>query len=292
MNINSKIDSFLDYLLIEKKYSINTINSYRNDLNIFREFMPDDLNKINSKKLREYLKYLKDLKLSEKSIAHNITVLRSFYKYLMIEKIVSVNPIALIELPKIKKTIPNVLSYEEINKLLDIKITDKYSARNKAMLELMYASGLRVSELINVKISDIDLENAIIRTIGKGDKERIIPLGDYAICAIKIYMDGYRESLLINGVNDYLFINNHGNKMTRVGFFKIIKKLAREKDIKTNFSPHTLRHSFATHLLDAGADLRSIQELLGHSDIKTTQIYTHVSREKIKQDYENFHPHG
>ena len=292
MNINSKIDSFLDYLLIEKKYSINTINSYRNDLNIFREFMPDDLNKINFKKLREYLKYLKDLKLSEKSIAHNITVLRSFYKYLMIEKIVSVNPIALIELPKIKKTIPNVLSYEEINKLLDIKITDKYSARNKAMLELMYASGLRVSELINVKISDIDLENAIIRTIGKGDKERIIPLGDYAICAIKIYMDGYRESLLINGVNDYLFINNHGNKMTRVGFFKIIKKLAREKDIKTNFSPHTLRHSFATHLLDAGADLRSIQELLGHSDIKTTQIYTHVSREKIKQDYENFHPHG
>ena len=209
MNINSKIDSFLDYLLIEKKYSINTINSYRNDLNIFREFMPDDLNKINFKKLREYLKYLKDLKLSEKSIAHNITVLRSFYKYLMIEKIVSVNPIALIELPKIKKTIPNVLSYEEINKLLDIKITDKYSARNKAMLELMYASGLRVSELINVKISDIDLENAIIRTIGKGDKERIIPLGDYAICAIKIYMDGYRESLLINGVNDYLFINNH-----------------------------------------------------------------------------------
>ena len=292
MNINSKIDSFLDYLLIEKKYSINTINSYRNDLNIFREFMPDDLNKINSKKLREYLKYLKDLKLSEKSIAHNITVLRSFYKYLMIEKIVSVNPVALIELPKIKKTIPNVLSYEEINKLLDIKITDKYSARNKAMLELMYASGLRVSELINVKISDIDLENAIIRTIGKGDKERIIPLGDYAICAIKIYMDGYRESLLINGVNDYLFINNHGNKMTRVGFFKIIKKLAREKDIKTNFSPHTLRHSFATHLLDAGADLRSIQELLGHSDIKTTQIYTHISREKIKQDYENFHPHG
>ena len=292
MNINSKIDSFLDYLLIEKKYSINTINSYRNDLNIFREFMPDDLNKINFKKLREYLKYLKDLKLSEKSIAHNITVLRSFYKYLMIEKIVSVNPIALIELPKIKKTIPNVLSYEEINKLLDIKITDKYSARNKAMLELMYASGLRVSELINVKISDIDLENAIIRTIGKGDKERIIPLGDYAICAIKIYMDGYRESLLINGVNDYLFINNHGNKMTRVGFFKIIKKLAREKDIKTNFSPHTLRHSFATHLLDAGADLRSIQELLGHSDIKTTQIYTHVSREKIRQDYENFHPHG
>ena len=292
MNINSKIDSFLDYLLIEKKYSINTINSYRNDLNIFREFMPDDLNKINFKKLREYLKYLKDLKLSEKSIAHNITVLRSFYKYLMIEKIVSVSPIALIDLAKITNSLRNVLSYEEINKLLDIKITDKYSARNKAMLELMYASGLRVSELINVKISDIDLENAIIRTIGKGDKERIIPLGDYAICAIKIYMDGYRESLLINGVNDYLFINNHGNKMTRVGFFKIIKKLAREKDIKTNFSPHTLRHSFATHLLDAGADLRSIQELLGHSDIKTTQIYTHISREKIKQDYENFHPHG
>ncbi len=290
--MNDKINNFLDYLLIEKKYSNNTIASYRNDLKIFSEYMPSDLNKINAKKLKDYLVHLKKLKLSEKSIAHNITVLRSFYKYLMIEKVVKENPIALIELPKIKKTIPSVLSYDEITTLLNIEVNDKYTARNKAMLELMYATGLRVSELVNVKLSDIDLINALIRTMGKGSKERIIPLGDYAITALNIYINLYRDSFLIKGRSEYLFINNHGEKMSRVGFFKIIKKLALEKGIKTKFSPHTLRHSFATHLLDAGADLRSIQELLGHSDIKTTQIYTHVSKQKIRQDYDQFHPHS
>ena len=292
MNVNDKINNFSDYLLIEKKYSNNTIASYRNDLKIFSEYMPSDLNKINAKKLKDYLVHLKKLKLSEKSIAHNITVLRSFYKYLMIEKVVKENPIALIELPKIKKTIPSVLSYDEITTLLNIEVNDKYTARNKAMLELMYATGLRVSELVNVKLSDIDLINALIRTMGKGSKERIIPLGDYAITALNIYINLYRDSFLIKGRSEYLFINNHGEKMSRVGFFKIIKKLALEKGIKTKFSPHTLRHSFATHLLDAGADLRSIQELLGHSDIKTTQIYTHVSKQKIRQDYDQFHPHS
>ena len=290
--MNDKINNFSDYLLIEKKYSNNTIASYRNDLKIFSEYMPSDLNKINAKKLKDYLVHLKKLKLSEKSIAHNITVLRSFYKYLMIEKVVKENPIALIELPKIKKTIPSVLSYDEITTLLNIEVNDKYTARNKAMLELMYATGLRVSELVNVKLSDIDLINALIRTMGKGSKERIIPLGDYAITALNIYINLYRDSFLIKGRSEYLFINNHGEKMSRVGFFKIIKKLALEKGIKTKFSPHTLRHSFATHLLDAGADLRSIQELLGHSDIKTTQIYTHVSKQKIRQDYDQFHPHS
>ena len=160
------------------------------------------------------------------------------------------------------------------------------------MLELMYATGLRVSELIEVKLSDIDFDNAIIRTMGKGSKERIIPVGDYALAALDIYINGYRDSFLIKGMTEYLFLNNHGVKMTRVGFFKIIKNLAFTLGIKVSFSPHTLRHSFATHLLDAGADLRSIQELLGHSDISTTQIYTHVSKEKIKKEYDNFHPHG
>lgn len=284
---------FLNYLLIEKKYSTNTIASYSHDLDIFSEFMKNKkLKQIETNDLKNYLAYLKSLNLSEKSIAHNITALRSFYKYLTIEKFVDKNPILLIDLPKIKKTLPSVLSYEEINKILDIKVTDKFTARNKAMLELMYASGLRVSELINVKMSDIDLDNAIIRTMGKGSKERIIPLGDYAIKAIEDYILGYRSSLLIKGPSEYLFLSNHGTEMTRVGFFKIVKKIAREKGIKTKFSPHTLRHSFATHLLDAGADLRSIQEMLGHADISTTQIYTHVSKDKIKNEYDSYHPHG
>ena len=160
------------------------------------------------------------------------------------------------------------------------------------MLELMYSSGLRVSELINVKIHDIDTSNCIIRIMGKGSKERIVPLGDYAIRYIELYLKEYREKLIKKELNDYLFLNNHGTKMTRQGFFKILKALAKEKNIKTEFSPHTLRHSFATHLLNGGADLRSIQEMLGHSDISTTQIYTHVSKEKLKENYNNFHPHA
>jgi len=197
-----------------------------------------------------------------------------------------------IEIPKIKKSLPKTLSFEEINKLLDIKLNDKYSYRNKAMLELMYSSGLRVSELVNVKIHDIDSESCIIRVMGKGSKERIVPLGDYAIKYIDIYLKEYRNKLIKKEYNDYLFLNNHGKKMTRQGFFKIIKNLAKQQKIKVEFSPHTLRHSFATHLLDGGADLRSIQEMLGHSDISTTQIYTHVSKELLKENYNNFHPHA
>lgn len=160
------------------------------------------------------------------------------------------------------------------------------------MLELMYATGLRVSELVNLKLHNIDFDMAIVRTFGKGNKERIVPIGDYALDSLKEYIINYRDGMFKKNINDYLFLNNHGNKLTRQGFFKIIKKQAETKNIKTEFSPHTLRHSFATHLLDYGADLRTIQELLGHSNLSTTQIYTHISKEKLKKNYENFHPHG
>lgn len=159
------------------------------------------------------------------------------------------------------------------------------------MLELMYATGLRVSELIALKKQDINFEDAVLKTMGKGSKERILPIGDYSLDALRVYLDGYRDELMKKKVTDYLFLNNHGTPITRQGFFKIIKKLAKEKNITTPFSPHTLRHSFATHLLDCGADLRSIQELLGHSDISTTQIYTHVSNDLLKENYKN-HPHA
>ena len=291
--IDTYINEFTEYLIIDKKYSENTIKAYNNDLKKFKNFIKNKtINNLDENSIKDYIKYLNKENNDTKTISHNISTLRSFYKFLLIEKKVNKNPMEYIELPKTKKSLPKTLSIEEIDKLLDINLTDAFSFRNKAMLELMYSSGLRVSELINVKIHDIDVSNCIIRIMGKGSKERIVPLGDYAIKYIELYLKEYREKLIKRELNDYLFLNNHGNKMTRQGFFKILKQIAKEKNIKTEFSPHTLRHSFATHLLNGGADLRSIQEMLGHSDISTTQIYTHVSKEKLKENYNNFHPHA
>ena len=291
--IDTYIDKFIEYLIIDKKYSENTIKSYNNDLKKFENYFKNkNINQIEENNIKNYIKYLNKENNDTKTISHNISTLRSFYKFLLIEKILKTNPMEYIELPKTKKSLPKTLSIEEIDNLLDIKLTDSFSYRNKAMLELMYSSGLRVSELVNVKIHDVDISNCIIRIMGKGSKERIVPLGDYAIKYIELYLKEHREKLIKREMNDYLFLNNHGKKMTRQGFFKILKGIAKEKNIKTEFSPHTLRHSFATHLLNGGADLRSIQEMLGHSDISTTQIYTHVSKEKLKENYNNFHPHA
>ena len=187
---------------------------------------------------------------------------------------------------------PKTLTIQQVDQLLNINLKTRYDYRNKAILELMYATGMRVSEIISLKINDIDLNMAIVKTIGKGNKERIIPFGDYCNKFIKIYLDKYRQQFLIKGNNDYLFLNNHGNKLTRQGIFKIIKNIAKTNNINVDFSPHTLRHSFATHLLENGADLLTIQELLGHSNISTTQIYTHISNEKLQKNYKNYHPHG
>lgn len=290
--IDTYIDEFIDYLIIDKKYSENTIKSYKNDLKKFENYINKQINNISDFDIKNYIKHLNKENDDTKTISHNISTLRSFYKFLLIEKKVNKNPMEYIELPKIRKSLPKTLSIEEIDKLLDINLTDAFSYRNKAMLELMYSSGLRVSELVNVNIHDVDTSNCIIRIMGKGSKERIVPLGDYAIRYIELYLKEYREKLIKKEMNHYLFLNNHGKKMTRQGFFKILKQIAKEKNIKTEFSPHTLRHSFATHLLNGGADLRSIQEMLGHSDISTTQIYTHVSKEKLKENYNNFHPHA
>lgn len=292
-NINECIERFIEYLIIDKKYSENTVRSYHNDLKKFENYFKNTkLNSISENHIRNYLKHLKNNNNDNRTINHNISTLRSFYKFLLIEKEIKNNPMEYIEMPKTKKSLPKTLTLEEIDKLLDIKLTDDFSFRNKAMLELMYSSGLRVSELVNVKIHDIDVSSCIIRIMGKGAKERIVPIGDYAINYITIYLKDHRNNLIKKELNDYLFLNNHGNKMTRQGYFKIIKQLAREQNIKTDFSPHTLRHSFATHLLNGGADLRSIQEMLGHESISTTQIYTHVSKEKIKENYNNYHPHA
>ena len=289
--LDDLINDFCTYLLIDKNYSKNTIDSYRNDLVMFDKFVNKNINNINDNDIKEYLKYLKDNKHNERSIARNTSTLRSFYKFLIISKYVKNNPMDNITSIKLSKKLPDVLTIDEINRILDIKITDNYSIRNKAMLELIYASGLRVSELVNLKTYDVDTTDNIVRTMGKGSKERIIPIGEYATNALNSYLS-IRDTFIKREINDYLFLNNHGKKMTRQGFFKIIKKLARDNNIKKDISPHTLRHSFATHMLNNGADLRTIQELLGHSDISTTQIYTHISTEKLKNTFESYHPHG
>ena len=290
--MKQEIELFSNYLLIDKKYSSNTIESYKRDLNKFDEYINKKITSINENDIKKYLKKLTDENESKTTIARNISTLRTYYKFLMIEKKVSNNIMENIELPKLDKKLPKTLDEEDIDKLLDIKLNDNYSYRNKAMIELMYATGLRVSELVNLKIHDIDLDMALVKTLGKGSKERIIPMGDYALYYVKKYLENYRASMLKHDYNDYLFLNNHGKKMTRQGFFKILKNIAQENNIKKDFSPHTLRHSFATHLLNHGADLRSIQELLGHSDISTTQIYTHVSNKQLRNNYDDFHPHS
>ena len=286
---------FYNYLLFDKNYSLNTIASYLTD--VYDLLIVIDKNKENERILydlkeediRNYLKKLKKNNISDRSIARKISTLKTYYKFLIITNKIKINPLEFIIMPKQSKVLPTVLSIEEVLILLDIPLNNAYDYRNKAMLELMYATGLRISELINLTLSNIDLELNILKTIGKGNKERIIPIGDYATEYLKKYIYDYRPCFIKKNNSEYLFLNKNGTKMSRQMFFKIIQKLAQGKNIKTKFSPHTLRHSFATHMLEYGADLRTIQELLGHSNISTTQIYTHMSTDKLRENYDNFH---
>lgn len=285
------IDEFIDYLRFEKKYSENTISSYKRDLNKINSYLKKDFIKLTKADIQKYIQNLSKNE-SSNTISRTISSLKSFYKFLEINKYTNTNPLTTIISPKTARKLPKVLSEEEVNKLLDINLNNDFDYRNKAMLELMYSSGLRVSELINLTVNDVDLKNSLVRIFGKGSKERIVPLNDYATEALNNYILYHRPKLFKQKENNYLFLNNHGNQMTRQGFFKTLKKIAKEKGIKSELSPHTLRHSFATHLLKYGADLRSIQELLGHSDISTTQIYTHITNEMLEKNYHEYHPHG
>ena len=273
-----ELNRYKIYLKTIKKFSDNTIDAYIHDLLKLKKFTKKDLIKTTKSDLEKFNKTLNEL--DPKSKARVISSIKSFYKYEMIKGNVCENISNVLIIPKFKKSIPDILSIEEVDKLLDIEVIDHISARNKAMLELMYASGLRVTELINLKPNDVDLENNTVRTMGKGKKERIIPIGDYATVAVKNYLYNYRPD---NKKCDYLFLNNHYNQMTRQGFFKVMKKLLLEKGINIKFSPHTLRHSFASHMLSNGADLRTIQELLGHSNISTTEIYLYVNSKEIRR---------
>lgn len=287
-------NDYLEYIEFEEQLSVNTIATYKNNLDEFEKYLSDKqiirINQINNKTLSNYIIYLKDIKkLTASSIANNTTTIKNFYKYLMKNNVIHDNPAESIATGKLKKALPDTLSIEEVEKLLDIKIENIYDLRNKAMLELLYGTGLRVSELINITFEQVDLLNGVIRIMGKGSKERIIPLGDYASSAINNYLNR-RHELVKKTQNNYLFLNNLGTAMTRQGFFKILKQILKKKQIHKNITPHTLRHSFATHLVENGADLKIIQDLLGHSDIATTRIYTHISNKKLEKDYHDFHP--
>lgn len=280
---NDYIEKYFDYLTYERKLSSNTIASYKNDLKSFDKFFKSKIINNKYEDIEAYLKSIHDL--NAKSVAHQITVINSLYEFLIKDGYIDNNPCENIVTPKLDKRLPKFLTEEEIDKLLDISLNTSYDYRNKAMLELLYATGLRISELLNLELKDIDLKNAFVRVMGKGKKERIVPIGDVAIKHMEKYLKDYRASLLKNKNSDYVFISNATTKMTRQGFFKIIKIECQKKNINKDISPHTIRHSFATHLLNHGADLRVIQDLLGHEDISTTQIYTHVANEKLKEEY-------
>ena len=289
------IDDYLNYILLEKRLSKNTYDSYAFDLECFNNYFKDKLvSNINENDIVKYLEYLKEEKnLSSRSIERHLTTLRGFFKYLVKMEILKYDITKNIDNLKIGKHLPNTLTVDEVELLMNIKLDSPFNYRNKAMLELMYGSGLRVSELVNLTLNDIDLYSGTILIHGKGSKERIVPLGDYA----KEYLEEYlkvRNNLLKrkNGSPDKLFLNNHGKPITRNGFNFLLNKLLKEKGIEKEVTPHTLRHSFATHMLDNGADLRTIQELLGHSDIVTTRIYTHVSKKQIQNNYDKYETRG
>ncbi len=276
-----------EYLNTEYNTSINTRLSYSSDLYLLAKYYYGQ-NILNLSK-EDIQEYLRKQNKSSKTKARYITSINNFYAFAMEKGWLKKNPVEDIKMPKIEKKLPNYLTVEEIDNLLNITPSSAYDLRNKAMLEVLYATGIRISELCNLTMSNLFLDDGLIKVLGKGSKERIIPINDVAINALSSYLKFSRGQLLSLKTSEFVFISSRGTKITRQAFFKYIKQLCYKKGIKKNISPHILRHSFATHLLNNGADLRIVQELLGHSDISTTQIYTHLSKEKILEEY-NKHP--
>ena len=283
------------YLRITKGLSPNSISSYITDLREYVEFLVKnyaikDPNVITKQHIRNFIARLKRKHNSPASISRKMSAIRSFHKYLMLEKLVVTNVSLGVSLPKKEKKLPIVLSVEEIDALMVAADGDEpLELRNKAMLELLYGSGLRISELLGLRLSDLHVNMGFLNITGKGNKERIVPIGAEGGYALKRYLDKGRSELKkIPG--DIVFVNNRGSEISRVGFYKVLKKLTFKAGIMKDVSPHTLRHSFASHLLENGVDLRVVQELLGHEDISTTQIYTHISKKQLQKVYEEFHP--
>lgn len=294
--MNDHVQDFLHFLIVEKKLTENTISAYRRDLNTYTHYLKTQLNIVTPAKIErphiiQYLEMLREEGKATTSIARTISSIKSFHQFLYQEEYVSHDVSTHVETPKMERRLPRVLSQAEVEQLLNQPdLTTVTGLRNKAMLELLYATGIRVSELTQLNLNNLHVSVGFIQTIGKGNRERLVPVGQLATEAIENYLIKARPELLKNKREEALFLNRLGGRLTRQGFWKIVKQLAVEANIKKNLSPHMLRHSFATHLLENGADLRSVQEMLGHADISTTQIYTHITNKRLKDIYKEHHP--
>jgi integrase/recombinase XerD len=296
-NWETHIKHFGSYLKLERSLSSNTIMAYVRDVEKLAQFMEMKFSgispmAISSKHLQAFLQYINELGMSAFSQARVLSGLKAFYKYLLFEEMIEKDPTALIEGPKLGRKLPDTLDYEEIVKLLEaIDLSKDEGGRNRAMLEMLYSSGLRVSELIDLKIGNVYFDLGFLRVIGKGNKERLVPIGKDALKYLRIYLEEIRIHVPIQkGSESHVFLNRRGKKISRVMVFMIIKDLAATIGLKKTISPHTFRHSFATHLIEGGADLRAVQEMLGHESITTTEIYTHLDRDYLRQVIQEFHP--
>ncbi|NVN91895.1 MAG: site-specific tyrosine recombinase XerD [Desulfuromonadales bacterium] len=295
--MNEYLDLFMGYLAVEKGLAVNTREAYSCDLSRYLDFLeqqgritPDA---VTPGDIASFLIALKDHGIGPRSRARCLSAIRMFHKFLMIESYCDLNPAAIIEAPRTLHKLPEFLDPREVERLLVACAgTSGESVRDLAMLELLYATGLRVSELVNLKLREVNLDVGYLMTVGKGDKERLVPIGDSARARVKNYLEAVRYKLDPQSRNIFLFLSRLGDAMTRQAFWNIIKKRAKIAEIRKNISPHTLRHSFATHLLENGADLRSVQIMLGHADLSSTQIYTHVTKERLKRLHQQIHPRG
>ena len=295
--MEAELKRFTHFLSEEKGLAVNTVVSYERDLKSYIKYLKNveqikAFNDVQRIYITQFLSYLKEQGKSSRTIARHIASIRALHQFLLREKVTEHDPTVHLETPNLERTLPKVLSLQEVEILLNSPDTsDHYGLRDKAMLELLYATGIRVSELITLELADVHLMMGFIRCIGKANKERIIPIGNTAIKAIEAYLEQGRPQFISNKNHDQsLFLNHHGKQLTRQGFWKILKKLALKSGINKDLTPHTLRHSFATHLLENGADIRSVQEMLGHADLSTTQVYTKVSKSRLKDVYSQFHP--
>jgi len=295
--MHQRLDQFIHYLIVEKGLSKNTIEAYGHNINRFLDFLLakriQEIKDISKLDLRAFLQFLKRKDLSSRSIARNLVSIRMFLRFLQQEGILEINPAEEIESPKTTKTLPEVLSLQEVERLLEQPDTQTtLGVRDRAMLEILYATGMRVSELTRLPLHQINLEGGYVLLYGKGSKERIVPLGAEAMRRVGDYLERSRELLAKGRESLFLFINRSGKPMSRQQFWKNIKAYGRKAGIKKRVTPHLIRHSFASHLLEGGADLRSVQMMLGHVDISTTQIYTHVTGERLKKIHQRYHPRG
>lgn len=292
VSLPAAVQAFLNYCRVEKGLSANTIAAYRRDLKRFAASLSVGGDGIaDAEEVRRHLDVLRGEGLSSRSIARHLTTLRNFYRYLLREERIDLDPTALTTSPRVWKNLPKYLTKEEINRLIEATQGDRPTAiRDRAMIELLYASGLRVSELCQVQTGDLDLELGLVRVVGKGNQQRMVPVGSAARTAVSHYLMAARPALLKGRVSRYLFVTARGGRLTRQGFWKSMAGYGRKAGIGRRLSPHMVRHSFATHLLEGGADLRSVQTMLGHVDISTTQIYTHVMRSRLQSIVDTHHP--